>query len=182
MLQTIFQKIPDHRRSQGRRYDLANVLLFSILAIMSGADSYRKIHIFIKRHFKLLKNEFKANWKKVPSYTVIRDIIQATNGQELEKAFREHSKILMQLDKKDNEMLCISCDGKTLRGSFDHFHDQKAVQIFSAFVSNSKIILGHKEIKKDKTNEIPKMQEMIKELKLSNCLFTADAMHCQKKL
>ena len=48
MLQTIFQEIPDKRRGQGRMYDLPNLLLFSVLAIMSGADSYRKIQTFIK--------------------------------------------------------------------------------------------------------------------------------------
>lgn len=181
MLQTIFQQIPDHRRGQGRRYDLANVLLFSVLAIMSGADSYRKIVLFMEQHFKILTKSFEATWKQPPAYTTVRDIIQSTNGKELERAFREYSKKLAEMEKSDEALLCVSCDGKTLRGSFDHFHDEKAIQILSAFASDSQIILGHKEIKKDKTNEIPKVQKLIKELNLQDCLFTFDALHCQKK-
>ncbi len=181
MLQTIFQQIPDKRRGQGRMYDLPNVLLFSVLAIMSGADSYRKIETFIKKHFKTLGKEFGAKWKKSPTYWTIRLIIQSVDEKALEKAFREYSKYLMELKKAETELFCVACDGKTLRGSFDHFHDEKAIQILSAFVTNSQIILGHKEIKNKKTNEIPKAQAMIKELGLKDCVFTFDAMHCQKK-
>jgi hypothetical protein len=148
---------------------------------MSGADSYRKIETFIKTHFKILKKTFGAKWKKAPVYTTIRFIIQNVDPIGLEKAFRQYSSCLVDLQKTEMEMLCIACDGKTLRGSFDHFHDEKAIQILSAFVTNSQIILGHKEIKNKKTNEIPKAQEMIKELGLEGCVFKFDAMHCQKK-
>ncbi len=46
-LPTFLAAIPDHRRAQGRRYRLEHVLLFSILAILSDATSYRKIQRFI---------------------------------------------------------------------------------------------------------------------------------------
>ncbi|MBC8264740.1 MAG: transposase family protein, partial [Anaerolineales bacterium] len=42
MLQSFLFKIKDHRRKQGRRYQLGHILLFSIFAILSGATSYRK--------------------------------------------------------------------------------------------------------------------------------------------
>ncbi|MCI5140036.1 MAG: transposase family protein [Candidatus Electrothrix sp. AR1] len=38
----LLNTIEDHRRKQGQRYDLAHVLLFSIMALLSNADSYRK--------------------------------------------------------------------------------------------------------------------------------------------
>lgn len=66
-----------------------------------------------------------------------------------------------------------------LRSSFDHFKEQKAIQILSAFVSNSRLILAHEEIAA-KTNEIPTAQKLITELSLSAYIFTFDALHCQK--
>ena len=113
----------------------------------------------------------------MPAYTSIRDIIQGTSGKELEQNFREYSQ---GLTESEDERQFISCDGKVLRGSFDHFKDQKAVQILSAFVSDSQIILAHEEIA-DKTNEIPMVQTLMKELGLSGYIFTFDALHCQKK-
>ncbi|WP_106078244.1 transposase family protein [Chromobacterium amazonense] len=39
----ILSSIPDHRRGQGRLFDLPHVLLCSILAVLAGADSYRSV-------------------------------------------------------------------------------------------------------------------------------------------
>jgi hypothetical protein len=75
----------------------------------------------------------------------------------------------------------IALDGKTLRGSFDHINDRRAAQTLTAFASGSAIVLAHTEIK-DKSNEIPAAQQMIRDLGLSGVVFTADAMHCQKNL
>ncbi|MEO3956948.1 transposase family protein [Chromobacterium piscinae] len=43
----ILSSIPDHRRGQGRLFDLPHVLLCSILAVLAGADSYRSVYRFI---------------------------------------------------------------------------------------------------------------------------------------
>ena len=112
----------------------------------------------------------------MPAHTTIRDIIQGTSGTELEQSFREYSQVLVE---SDDEKQFIGCDGKVLRGSFDHFQDQKAIQILSAFVSNEPIILAHEAIA-SKTNEIPTAQTLMKELGLAGYIFTFDALHCQK--
>jgi hypothetical protein len=39
----LLEEVPDHRRAEGKVYQLAHVLLFSILAIVSGGNSYRSI-------------------------------------------------------------------------------------------------------------------------------------------
>lgn len=176
MLQSFLFDIKDHRRKQGLRYQQGHILLFSILAILSGAVSYRKIHQFIVSHYDDLDEAFGLGWKRMPAYTTIRDIIQGTDSEALESSFRKYSaKLVTQGDKK----LFIGYDGKVLRGSFDHFHDQKAIQILSAFASDENIILAHEEIA-TKTNEIPTAQSLIKKLGLTGCVFTFDALHCQK--
>ena len=91
MLKSFLFKIKDHRRKQGRRYELGHILFFSILAILSGADSYRKIHKFIVVHYDTLNETFGLDWKRMPAHTTIRDIIQGTSGTELEQSFREYS-------------------------------------------------------------------------------------------
>ena len=177
MLASFLFQIKDHRRAQGRRYELGHILLFSILAILSNATSYRKIHTFIVTHYDELNEVFDLNWKRMPAYTTIRDIIQNTSSDELERAFREYSE---ELDESKTKKRFIACDGKVLRGSFDHFNDRKAIQILSAFTSDSHIILAHEEIEQ-KTNEIPTAQMLMEKLGLSGYIFTFDALHCQKK-
>ena len=177
LLTELLLKVKDCRRKQGRRYQLNDILLFSIFAVMSGAESYRKIHAFIKEHYSTLDEFFELNWKKKPAYTTIRNIIQGVSSVELENCFREHAE---QLSGTIDGKRFIAFDGKVLRGSFDHFNDQKAVQILSAFLTGNNLILAHEEIEA-KTNEIPSAQEMIGKLGLSNCIFTYDAVNCQKK-
>jgi hypothetical protein len=176
MLASFLFKVADHRRKQGRRYELGHILLFTILAILSGADSYRKVQKFMVSHYDRLNDIFDLNWKRMPAHTTLRDIIQGTSGTELEQSFREYSQVLVE---SDDEKQFIGCDGKVLRGSFDHFQDQKAIQILSAFVSNEPIILAHEAIA-SKTNEIPTAQTLMKELGLAGYIFTFDALHCQK--
>ena len=179
MLETIFGHIKDNRRKQGRRYKLKEILFFSVLGILSGAKSYRTLHAFIKEHKKYWKKKFKIEWKNAPAYTTIRSIIQGVCPSELEKAFRKYAEWLAEI--KSEEYNFVNLDGKTLRGSFDHFEDQKAIQVFSAFLNTKNIILAHEEIEEQKTNEIPIAQDLIKNLGLKNCIFTLDALHCQKK-
>ena len=178
MLESFLFKIPDHRRKQGRRYKLGHILLFTILAILSGADSYRKVQKFIVVHYETLNEIFDLNWKRMPAHTTIRDIIQGTSGTELEQSFRQYSQVLAE---NDAEKQFIGCDGKVLRGSFDHFQDQKAVQILRAFAGNTDIILAHEEIA-TKTNEIPTAQMLMEQLGLVGHIFTFDALHCQKNV
>ena len=178
MLLSIFSEVPDRRRAQGRLYELQFILFFSVLAILSGADSYRKIELFMKENFAVLKDEFNLKWRKPPAYTGIRKIILGVDSKELEKSFRKYAKSLSNLDSK--EYAFISMDGKALRGSFDNLNDQRMVQIFSAFLTDQNIILAHEKIS-EKTNEIPMAQKLVKELGINKCVFTSDALHCQKK-
>ena len=156
MLQSFLFKIKDHRRKQGQRYQLGHILLFSIFAVLSGATSYRKVEAFIKAKYEILDETCGLNWKRLPAYTTIRAIIQGTSSEEIEASFRQYSDFLV--DTATGKRF-VAFDGKVLRGSFDHFRDQKAIQILSAFLTNSRIILAHEEIA-EKTNEIPTAQEL----------------------
>lgn len=180
MLHQTLSEIPESRRGQGRMYKQADILFFSVLGILSGATSYRKLQTFMQEHFRYLKRRFSLKWKKAPSYSTIRKIIHGVSSKDLEKAFRKQAIKLTESKTKKHQ--CVGLDGKTLRGSFDNFEDQKAIQVFSAFLTEDNIILAHEEIEGQKTNEIPIAQELIAKLGLKGFIFTGDAMHCQKKL
>jgi predicted transposase YbfD/YdcC len=173
----LLNTIKDHRRGQGKRYDLAHVLLFSIMALLSNADSYRKIHNFIDTHRERLNEYFGLDWKKAPAYTTIRNIILNTSGSDIERILREHGWIIAE---KEMEEKFIHCDGKNLRGSFDNMNGINQLQVLSAFAGDCAVVLGHEEIE-EKSNEIPAARKLMEELGLSDYIFTFDALHCQEK-
>ena len=61
--------IPDHRRDEGKRFDLATVLLYAILSMVAGANSYRQMHEFIRIHLQRLNEAFGLRLGCSPSYT-----------------------------------------------------------------------------------------------------------------
>jgi hypothetical protein len=61
--------IADPRRPQGRRYPLAPLLFISVLAVLTGADSYRKIACFIKAHRLRLNAWLGLKWQRAPAHT-----------------------------------------------------------------------------------------------------------------
>ena len=176
---SLLATIPDRRRPEGKLYQLQHVLLFSILAIVSGANSYRGIRTFIKVHRQKLNKAFKISWKRPPAHTAIRYILQGLTAADVEKTFREHAASL-NLGVAGFDARVVAFDGKTLRGSFDNFKDAKAKQLLSAFAVDTALVLAHVEID-EKSNEIPAVQSLLEELDVAGLIVTCDAMHCQKK-
>jgi hypothetical protein len=67
------------------------VLLFSILAIVTGCNSYRGIATFIDVHRHKLNSVFGLNWSRAPAYTAIRYILRGLDPIAVEAAFRRHA-------------------------------------------------------------------------------------------
>lgn len=172
----VFERVPDPRRAQAKQYPLPHVLLFCILAIMSGAVSYRKLHSFIRIRFHLLSQAFPSRMRKPPSYSQVRAILVGLKQDELEAALRPHAAALANVTGEG----AIAADAKALRGSFDAMDNRNAAQILSLFVAGERIVLAHRGID-EKSHEIPALQALIGELGLQGKLFTADAEHCQKR-
>jgi len=96
--------------------------LFSILAVMSGATSYRRIHQFMATHQQRLNEAFGCRWRRTPAYSSIRYVLQGLDPSEIAPHFRAHATTLAETSP------VIALDGKTLRGSLDRFEDRKAAQ------------------------------------------------------
>src|SRR5918911_3427923 len=90
------EAIPDPRRRQGRRYPLAPLLLFAVLAVLAGATSYRGIRVFIGVHRARLNATFGSRFRRAPAVNTFRSLFQALNPADLEAAFREHARTLAE--------------------------------------------------------------------------------------
>ncbi len=179
-LLAMLEEIPDPRRAEGKLYKLPYVLLFSILAVVTGGNSFRGIETFITVHRRRLNAAFGLYWKRAPAHTAIRYILQGLDPAAVEQVFRRHATGLREA-ASDPSRRTIALDGKTLRRSFDNFTDRKAAQVLHAFDTEAGLILAHIEIDQ-KSNEIPAAQRLLGELQVAGCTVTLDAIHCQKKL
>lgn len=175
----VLADVPDPRRAEGKLYKLPHVLLFSILAIVTGCNSYRGIVTFIDVHRHRLNAAFSLKWRRAPAHTAIRYILQGLDPAALEVIFRRHAALLQAAGATPGQG-SIALDGKTLRGSFDKFRDRTAAQVLSAFATDTALVLAHVDIT-EKSNEIPAAQTLLAELGVADgAIVTLDALHCQK--
>ena len=177
---TLLAEIEDPRRAEGKLYRLPHIVLFAILAIVAGANSYRAVHTFIDVHLAHLREAFRLPWRRAPAYTTIRGILQQVEAGSVEQVFRRHAAIL-HAQTRLAQRRHVAIDGKVLRRSFDGFHDRKAAHLLSVFAADAALVLAHVDCD-DKSNEIPAVQTLLSDLGLARALVTVDAMHCQKNI
>ena len=177
----LLAEVPDPRRAQGQIYKLPYVLLFSILAVVTGGNSYRSIVTFIDVNRRKLNAAFGLHWRRAPAHTAIRYILQGLDPAAIEPIFRRHAALLQAACATPGQR-SIALDGKTLRGSFDNFNDRAAAQVLSAFATDTALVLAHVDIA-EKSNEIPAAQTLLAELGVAkDTVVTLDALHCQKNI
>ena len=171
--------VTDCRRGQAKRYRLANILMFCIFGFLCGAKSYKTLGSFIEERFALLQTAFPSTMTRAPAPSTLWRIIGLVDGAALEAVFRRHA-VSQHAALGGGPGEVIAHDGKSLRGSYDTASETKMSQVLRAFAVGTRIILGHVAIMV-KSNEIPAMQALVRDLGLAKVLCTADAMHCQIK-
>jgi hypothetical protein len=172
--------VADPRRRQGRRYPLAHLLLFSVLAVLAGATSYRGTVTFLAVHRDRLGQVYGVRLRRAPAVNTLRDLFLALDPVDLEAAFRRHARHLGAAALDDGPRV-VALDGKTLRRSFDRLHDRAAAHVLGAFASEAGLILGHRGVR-DAPAEVEGVRALIHDLGLTGVIFTVDALHCQKNL
>ena len=75
-LLTALQDVADPRRAQGKRYPLPHLLMFTVLALLSGARSYRGIITFMEQRRLHLNRHFGVDLKRAPAVNPLRTVLQ----------------------------------------------------------------------------------------------------------
>ena len=171
-----FRKLPDYRKNKVAYTNPSEILFLSLLAVMSGANSFEDMAIWMKERkrdiAKLLGRPFKS-----PAYTTIRNAYNGMDSKAIESLQREW---VAGQSANTHELTIVASDGKTMRGSKSKAMNEKARHIVSLFLADSKLTLTQNQVD-DKSNEIPALMVLLDNLKLKNCVITMDAMHTQKK-
>lgn len=172
-----FRKLPDYRKNKVSYTNPSELLFLSLLAVMSGANSFEDMAIWMKERkreiSKLLERPFKS-----PAYTTIRNAYNGMDTKAIERLQREW---IEGLNNNTQGLTIVATDGKTMRGSKSKEMNKKARHIVSLFLTDSKLTLTQNQVE-DKSNEIPALIALLDNLNLKNCVITMDAMHTQKKL
>lgn len=179
----IFKLQKDNREQYKVKHKMEDIVMITFLALMSNANEWTEINNFAIHHEKWLKKFLKLK-NGIPSHDTIQRVISILNSQELYNDCLKY--IIKKIDdltsKEENEKDVLSMDGKTSNGSSRSkltTEEIKPVNTMSIYSHNYGISLVQDYID-EKSNEIPMGPELIKKLKLNNCILTADALNTQK--
>ncbi len=167
------RQIGDPRKARGIRHQLEVVLGIAVCAVLCGARGYRAIGDWATALRRVDLKRFGSHRDKAPSEPTIRRVIQAIDTEEFD---RNISRWLMSGDFGRGKAVAI--DGKTLRGS--RRGEQSGVHLLSAVLHKEGIVIGQEAVD-EKTNEITRVQPLVKDMDLEGSVVTVDALLTQRE-
>lgn len=180
-LHKFFGQIYDPRIDRKRKHLLIDIIILTVIAVISGADSWDSIESFGKAKQDLLKRFLRLPGG-IPSHDTINRVISMIRSDRFEQLFIKWVESIKSKEL-DNESFkeVIAIDGKTLRGSKDSFHQKRPIHVVNAWASSNGLVLGQSTVD-GKTNEIKAIPELLKLLDIEGCIITIDAMGTQKEI
>jgi hypothetical protein len=169
----LLQTIPEVRCPRGRRHPLVTILALAILALLRGYTSFEAIAQFARGLSPDLRKRLGARRSEPPSEPTFRRVLSKLPADKVDATLTDW--LARQSTRLD---VGISLDGKTLRGSKDG--STPAVHLLSALLHRKGIVIAQQRVP-DKTNEIPCVATLLKDLRIEGAIVTADAMHTQQQ-
>lgn len=165
--------VPDHRRSEGKRYPLAGLLLIAIAAFLSG----RKDQLGMVRWGRQLSREALESLGimrgRVPAPSVWCELFKGLNVIALERALGGW------VQGEAATAGHVAIDGKRLRGSATA--EKSGVHLLAAFSENLQGVIGQLRVAPG-ANEITAALELLKILPLEGAIITGDAIFTQREI
>lgn len=170
-----FEEIEDRRQQWKVKYNLVEVIVMTIIAVTAGAEHWTEIAMYCKKKIDILRSEYGLKLENgIPSEDTFMYIFAIIIPEQLEKCFINWVKTVYEIPGGE----IISMDGKTLRGSRDD--SNHVIHMISAWAGKTGIVLGQLRVD-EKSNEIPAVPKLLDLIDAEGCIFTSDAMSCQKK-
>jgi predicted transposase YbfD/YdcC len=170
-------ELKDLRDARGLRYALVTVLVFVILAKLSGEDFLRGIAQWVKERQSELTTVLGLAQAQAPHYTTYGRILgHAVEVAQLEKIVSTFFTTLPGVGRS----LLVNIDGKTLRGTLSAGQTQ-GVHLLAVYLPGEGVVLAQVEVT-SKENEIPATPRVLTMVDLHGKSVTTDALLTQRKI
>jgi hypothetical protein len=167
----LLKTVVDPRKPRGVRHPVVTVVAIAVCAALSGARSFTAIGEWAQGLSRdALKRLGSKRWKP-PSEPTIRRTLQQMDANAADAKIGQWMTQRYPLAGRG-----VAVDGKALRGAHDA--GQRAPHLLSAILHEEGVVIGQIEVE-EKTNEIPKLPDLLGPLPLEGAMVTADALHTQ---
>lgn len=172
-----FEEVEITKEYDGYYYSVSEAITIVILGSICGLKNISQIHQWAEneRVSEFLKEKFGIN--RVPCYYWLLCLMKLIKSESLNRCFVDWVYSFMP-EKADK--LTISLDGKTVCSTTKMSSYENPLHIVSAQLCELGITLAQRSVN-GKSNEIPAVQKLLKELNIKGSIVVADALNCQKE-
>ncbi len=170
-LMDLLKTIVDPRKPRGVRHPVVTVVAIGVCAALSGARSFVAIAEWAQGLSREGLQQLGSKRWKPPSEPTIRRVLQQLDAQETDRKIGQWVAGQHPIAGRG-----VAVDGKSLRGAHDTH--KRPPHLLSAILHQEAVVIGQIQVE-EKTNEIPKLPELLDPLPLQGAVVTADAMHTQ---
>ena len=173
----IFEEVETEVEYNGYYYCVSEAIIITVLGSLCGLKNVSQIHQWAESEKvrEFLKENFAI--ERIPCYYWLLSLLKIVKPESLNRCVREWAESLLPETRSG---LTIAVDGKTVRSTEKMKSYRQPLHIISAQLSELGLTVASKSVS-GKSNEIPAVQDLLKELDISGCLVVADALNCQKE-
>jgi predicted transposase YbfD/YdcC len=185
-LRAVWAQITDPRDARGRRHSLVVILALVQAAVVSGATTFAAIRHWISKAPQHVLADIGARQSprtgcfQVPHPDTVCRVLTAVNAAEVDAAYaRLRSAQLTELYDDADELIAMTVDGKTQRGTADG--DTRAQHRMGVMLAEDALTVAQLDVD-GKSNEINAFAPLLDQIPcLRNVVISADMMHTQRK-
>jgi predicted transposase YbfD/YdcC len=174
-LETIFAQVEDPRMERTKLHRLRDIIILAICGVICGAEGWVEIEEFGKAK-EAWFTELLQLPNGIPSHDTFGRVFALLDPKQFEGSFVQW---VQGISKRVKGVIAI--DGKTLRRSHDHVAGKKALHMVSAWAVENRLVLAQLATE-EKSNEITAIPLLLRQLALTGCIVTIDAMGTQTKI
>src|SRR5436305_13645738 len=174
-LETIFAQVEDPRIERTKRHRLRDIIILAICGVICGAEGWVEIEEFGNAKEAFFQ-ELLDLPNGIPSHDTFGRVFGLIDPKQFEASFVQWVQGISKTVKG-----VVAIDGKTLRRSHDRVAGKKALHLVSAWSVENRPVLAQVATE-EKSNEITAIQVVLRQLALTGCIVTIDAMGTQTKI
>ncbi len=174
--------LTDTRGKKGKRYSLALVLTFVLLAKMAGETTLQAIADWIAYRGSWLQHVLPETRATFPCVATYSNVLRSVDPAQITQVLMDLLTRVRAEKRAEDEQMHVVLDGKTLRGTQEHLaEDQKKMHHVNLYEAKTGVVLKEHMVA-EKEGEVTQVKEFLTPLLLQGRILSADALYTQKNV